>query len=154
MGRAPGQKVVVLIDEYDKPLLSTIDRPDIHREIREELKAFYGVFKSSDFYLQTILLTGVTKFSHVSVFSDLNNVIDISLNPRFYDLCGITQEELERDFAGEIAEVCGQKGVDRQSYLEEVKRFYNGYRFSRKPGTVYNPLGLLNHFNEESEEVT
>jgi hypothetical protein len=151
LGRTLRQKVVILIDEYDKPLLATIDRPDIHKEIREELKAFYGVLKSSDAYLQFVLLTGVTKFSHVSVFSDLNNVTDISLNPRFYDLCGITQEEMERDFAGEITRVSEQKRTDRQSYLSEVKSFYNGYRFSEKPETVYNPFGLLNHFNEEGK---
>jgi hypothetical protein len=151
MRRALGQKAVVLIDEYDKPLLTTIDSSDIHRKIREELKAFYGVLKSSDAYLRLVLLTGVTKFSQVSVFSDLNNITDISLNPRFYDLCGITQEELERDFAPEIETVLKERHRDRQSYLAEVKRFYNGYRFSEKPDTVYNPFGLLNHFNEQGK---
>jgi hypothetical protein len=91
MSLKSGQRAVVLIDEYDKPLLTTIDRPDIHKEIRGELKAFYGVLKSQDEYLQLVFLTGVTKFAHVSVFSDLNNVTDISMMPRFYDLCGITQ---------------------------------------------------------------
>jgi hypothetical protein len=85
------------------------------------------------------------------VFSDLNNVTDISLNPRFCDLCGITQEEMERDFAGEITRVSERKRIDRQNYLSEVKSFYNGYRFSEKPETVYNPFGLLNHFNEEGK---
>jgi hypothetical protein len=135
-----GQKAVVIIDEYDKPLLSTIDAPDIHAKIRSALKAFYGVLKSQDAYLQFVLLTGVTKFSQVSVFSDLNNLTDISLNPDYYDLCGITQEELERNFSGEIAAALENKHIDRQDYLAEVKRFYNGYRFSRAPETVYNPL--------------
>jgi hypothetical protein len=148
IGEKTGQKAVVIIDEYDKPLLTTIDAPDIHKKIREELKAFYGVLKSSDAYLQLVFLTGVTKFSQVSVFSDLNNITDISFNPRFYDLCGITQEELERDFAPEIEAVLEEKRTDRQSYLAEVKRFYNGYRFSEKPDTLYNPFGLLYHFNE------
>jgi hypothetical protein len=146
-----GQKAVVIIDEYDKPLLTTIGVPDTHAKMRNALKAFYGTLKSSDAYLQLTLLTGVTKFSQVSVFSDLNNLTDISLNPDYYDLCGITQEELERDFAGEIAGVLENKHTDRQSYLAEVKRFYNGYRFSRAPGTVYNPFGLLNHFHEKGE---
>jgi hypothetical protein len=145
------EKVAVIIDEYDKPLLSTIDMPEKHRVIRGALKSFYGVLKSSDEYLRMVFLTGVTKFAHVSVFSDLNNVTDISLIPRFYDLCGITQEELERDFAGEIAAVLEEKHIDRPGYLGEVKRFYNGYRFSRVPETVYNPFGLLNHFNENGE---
>jgi hypothetical protein len=115
MRQSIGQKTVVIIDEYDKPLLSTIDRPDIYREIREELKAFYGVLKSSDAYLHLVFLTGVTKFSQVSVFSDLNNITDISLNSAFYDLCGITQEELERDFSGEITRICGAKNTDRET---------------------------------------
>jgi hypothetical protein len=151
MCRAFGQRVVVIIDEYDKPLLSTIGSPDTHRKTREALKAFYGVLKSSDAYLKFVFLTGITKFSQVSVFSDLNNITDISLNPRYYDLCGITQEELERDFAGEIEEVLEIKGTDRGSYLGEVKRYYNGYRFSERPETVYNPFGLLNHFNERGK---
>jgi hypothetical protein len=146
--RTSGQRTVVIIDEYDKPLLTTIGTPDIHRGVREELKAFYGVLKSSDAYLKFVLLTGITKFSQVSVFSDLNNITDISLNPRYYDICGITQEELERDFAEEIGEVLEIKGTDRESYLGEVKRYYNGYRFSERLETVYNPFGLLNHFNE------
>jgi hypothetical protein len=120
------------------PLLTSIDRPELHKEIRESLK-------SSDAYLQLVLFTGVTKFSHVSVFSDLNNVTDICMHSRFYDLCGITQEELKRYFIDEIAEVLENK---RQYYLAEVKRFYNGYRFYEKPDTVYNPFGLLNHVNE------
>jgi hypothetical protein len=145
------EKVVVIIDEYDKPLLSTIDMPEKHEEIRNALKSFYGVLKTSDEYIRLGFLTGVTKFSQVSVFSDLNNLIDISMNPRFCDLCGITQEELERDFADEITAVLETKHTDRQSYLDEVKRFYNGYRFSAKPETVYNPYGLLNHFNDEGK---
>jgi hypothetical protein len=140
------EKVVVLIDEYDKPLLSTIDLSEKHNELKNALKSFYGVLKSSDEYLRMGLLTGVTKFSQVSVFSDLNNLTDISLNPEFYDICGITQEELERDFSDEIEGVLKDKQTGRQSYLMEVKRFYNGYRFSEKADTVYNPFGLLSHF--------
>jgi hypothetical protein len=146
-----GQKVVVIIDEYDKPLLTTIGVPEVHAKIRSALKAFYGVLKSSDACLRLVLLTGVTKFSQVSIFSDLNNLTDISLNPDYYDLCGVTQEELERDFSEEIAQVCEEKGTDRQAYLAEVKRFYNGYRFSEKPKTVYNPFGLLHHFYERGK---
>jgi hypothetical protein len=145
-----GQRVVVIMDEYDKPLLTMIDT-ESHEKIRNALKAFYGVLKSSDAYLQLVFLTGITKFSQISVFSDLNNITDISMNPRFSDLCGITQEELERDFSGEIERVSEAKGIDRQNYLAEVKRFYNGYRFSEKPETVYNPFGLLNHFNEQGK---
>jgi hypothetical protein len=146
------EKVAVIIDEYDKLLLTTVDMPELHAKMRNALKAFlYGTLKSFDAYLQFMLLTVVTKFSQMSVFLDLNNITDISLNPRFNDLCGVTQEELERDFASEIEAVLNEKRRNRQSYLAEVKRFYNGYRFSEKPETVYNPFGLLNHFNDQGK---
>ena len=87
-----GEKVIVIIDEYDKPLLSTIDNPELHIAMRNELKGFYGVLKSYDAYLKFVFLTGVTKFSHVSLFSDLNNLVDLTLDPRYADLCGISHE--------------------------------------------------------------
>ncbi|GHV90770.1 ATPase AAA [Spirochaetia bacterium] len=142
-----GQKAAVIIDEYDKPLLNTIDNCELHEKMRIALKGFYGVLKSADAHLKFVLLTGVTKFSKVSVFSDLNNLTDISMDPRYGDLCGITQEELEEDFAGEIQQAVEAKGLEKHAYLAELKRFYNGYRFSEKPLTVYNPFALLNHFN-------
>ncbi|GHU51357.1 hypothetical protein FACS1894200_11440 [Spirochaetia bacterium] len=129
----------------------TIDEPDIHNKIRDELKGFYGVLKSYDEYLKFVFLTGVTKFAHVSVFSDLNHLVDLTLNPRYADLCGITQEELEANFAPEIDAVLQDTGKNREAYLGELRRFYNGYRFSRKPLTVYNSFGLLQHFNEAGE---
>jgi len=141
------EKVVIIIDEYDKPLLSAIDNLQIHTKMREELKGFYGVLKSSDEYLKFVLLTGVTKFSHVSVFSDLNHLTDLTLDPRYADLCGITQEELEQNFESEIIDVLKNSGMSKDIYFEELRRFYNGYRFSRKPVTVYNPFGLLKHFD-------
>jgi predicted transcriptional regulator with HTH domain len=151
MCHSSGERVVVLLDEYDKPLLTTIDEPELHKKIRSALKAFYGVLKSSDEYLRFVFLTGVTKFAQVSVFSDLNNVTDLTLNPAYYDLCGITQEELERDFESEIDRIVRGKGSDRKTCLDELKRYYNGYRFSKEPVTVYNPFGLLNHFYNNGE---
>jgi hypothetical protein len=148
------EKVVVIIDEYDKPLLATIDNPKLHKEIRDAIKGFYGVLKSCDEYLKFVFLTGVTKFSQVSVFSELNNLTDISLNPTYSDLCGITQEELETIFEPEIAHITQENDLDRQEYLDNLKRFYNGYRFSRKPQTVYNPFSLLNHFYDEGQFET
>jgi hypothetical protein len=146
MAKQAGQRTVVLIDEYDKPLLATIDAPEIHAKIRSALKAFYGTLKSSDACLQFVLLTGVTKFSQVSVFSDLNNLTDISLNPAYYDICGITQEELETNFLSEIDGVVKENNLDKNEYLARLRRYYNGYRFSKSKETVYNPFGLLNHF--------
>jgi hypothetical protein len=142
-----GERVVVIIDEYDKPLLNTIDNSELHKEIRSALKAFYGVLKSADEHLRFVLLTGVTKFAQVSVFSDLNHLMDLTLDPRYADLCGVTQEELERDFAPEIDRVLDSTGRGREDYLDRLKHYYNGYQFSDKPLTVYNPFGLLKHFD-------
>ena len=146
-----GEKAVVIIDEYDKPLLNTIDEPLVHVKIRDELKGFYGVLKSYDEYLQFVFLTGVTKFSHVSVFSDLNHLVDLTLDPRYADICGITQEEVEENFKPEIEAILKDTGKDRDEYLENLRRYYNGYRFSQKPLSVYNPFGLLNHFDRSGE---
>ena len=152
--RKYGEKVVVIIDEYDKPLLNTIDLESLHKEIQTSLKAFYGVLKSFDAHLKFVLLTGVTKFSHVSVFSDLNHLVDLTLNPEYADLCGITEEELEQNFATEIAQIQQNTDKSHETYLEELRRFYNGYRFSEKPIRVYNPFGLLKHFMSNGKFLT
>jgi len=147
MAKKYDEKCVVIIDEYDKPLLNTIDEPEVHAALRNALKAFYGVLKSSDAYLRFVFFTGVTKFAQVSIFSDLNYITDISLDPRYAALCGITQEEMERDFKGEIEDVIQNNRKDRLEYMERLKRFYNGYRFSKRMLAVYNPYGLLKHFD-------
>jgi len=146
-----GVRAVVIIDEYDKPLINTIAEPSIHTQIRDYLKGFYGVLKSSDEYLRLVFITGITKFSRVSVFSDLNHLDDITLSPRYTDICGITQNELETCFEPEITAVLENNGKNREKYFEELRRFYNGYRFSKKPLTIYNPFGILQHFNSEGE---
>ena len=145
------EKVVVIIDEYDKPLLDTIDRRETHETLKNELRGFYGVLKSCDQFLRFALLTGVTKFSQVSIFSQLNNLKDISLNPDYGDLCGITQREMETCFQKEIGRIITENGLDRQEYMDKLRRFYNGYRFSKKDLTVYNPFGLLNHFDNNGD---
>jgi hypothetical protein len=140
------EKAVVIIDEYDKPLLSTIDKPELHTEIRTVLKGFYGVLKQSDANLAFIFFAGVTKFSQVSVFSDLNQLQDISMDARFCDICGIRQDELERDFAEEVTHYAQEKKITGQEYLDKLRKWYNGYHFSESPIAVYNLFGLLNHF--------
>ena len=145
------EKVVVIIDEYDKPLLVTINNGELHIAMRNELKGFYGVLKSCDEYLRFVFLTGVTKFSHVSIFSDLNHLVDLTLDPRYADICGITQEEIEQNFEPEIEAVLEDSSMSREAYFEKLRRFYNGYRFSRKPLSVYNPFGLLNHFDKSGD---
>ncbi len=125
------QKVVVLIDEYDKPILDNIDKPELAVEIREELKNFYSVLKDADPYLKFCFLTGVTKFSKVSIFSGLNNLKDITFHPGYATICGYTQKEFETTFADRL------EGID----LSEVRRWYNGYSWLGEP--VYNPFDIL-----------
>jgi hypothetical protein len=151
IARKFNEKAVVIIDEYDKPLLDTINGGVLHEELKNMLRGFYGVLKSCDRYLRFVFLTGVTKFSQVSIFSQLNNLKDISLNPAYCDICGVTQAEMEKYFSPEIRRITAENGLDRRDYLDKLKRFYNGYRFSKKDVTVYNPFGLLNHFDNDGD---
>jgi hypothetical protein len=126
-----GQKVVVLIDEYDKPILDSIHKPELAMEIREELKNYYAVLKDCDPYLRLVFITGVSKFSKVSLFSGLNNLKDITLSPEYSSLCGYTHQELEAVFADYL------EGID----LNEVRTWYNGYNWLGEK--VYNPFDIL-----------
>ena len=146
-----GERVAVIIDEYDKPLLDTIDNSELHKTMRKELKGFYGVLKPIDKYLRIVFLTGVTKFSQVSVFSDLNHLKDLTLDPLYADICGLTQEELEECFEPEITAILQARGRTREEYFDNLRTYYNGYRFSTKPIRVYNPWGLLNHFDNNGD---
>ncbi len=125
------QQVVVLIDEYDKPILDQIDKPEIAIEIREELKNFYSVIKDADQFLKFVFITGVSKFSKVSLFSGLNNLLDITIDPDNATICGYTHEEMCNIFAERL------EGVD----LEQVRLWYNGYNFLGDK--VYNPFDIL-----------
>jgi hypothetical protein len=146
-----GEKVVVIIDEYDSPLLDTIDKPEIHADMRGKLKGFYSVLKSSGAYLRFVFLTGVTKFSHVSIFSSLNNLSDLTLDPNYADICGLTEEELFENFKPEINMILEKTGMKKDEYTDKLRHFYNGYRFSKKPLKVYNPFGLLQHLHSGGE---
>ena len=141
-----GQKVVVLIDEYDKPMLQAIGNEPLQTEYRNTLKAFYGVLKSCDKYLRFAMLTGVTKFSKVSVFSDLNNLMDISLSSRFASICGITEQELHQYFKEDIRLLGENQGMSPEDTSRELKQWYDGYHFSDKSEDIYNPFSLLNTF--------
>ena len=138
--------VVIIIDEYDSPLLSTIDQPELNAGIRECLKGFFSVIKKSDQYLRFAFVTGVTKFSQISMFSGFNQPKDISMAPEFCTICGITQDELESYFEPEL-ELYSPRNGGREKYLEKLKAYYNGYRFSEDIDTVYNTYGILNHFD-------
>ncbi|MDR1886538.1 MAG: ATP-binding protein [Prevotellaceae bacterium] len=141
-----GKRVVVLIDEYDKPLISTMEDATLNKAIRENLKGFYGLLKGSDQYLRFVMLTGVTKFSKVSVFSDLNQLVDISLMEEYAGICGISESELVNNFEPEIQALAEKRNMTRETALAELQKRYNGYHFSENSEGVYNPFSLLNTF--------
>ena len=141
-----GRGVVVLVDEYDKPLLQAIQNEPLLNSYRSTLKAFYGVLKSADRYLRFAFLTGVTKFSQVSVFSDLNQLNDISLNYDFSTLCGITREELLANFEPEIAALSQANDINTKEVVETMTRQYDGYHFHPNGEGVFNPFSVLNAF--------
>ncbi|MCL2825312.1 MAG: ATP-binding protein [Polyangiaceae bacterium] len=143
-----GQPVAVIIDEYDAPLLDTVDVPEAHAQIKEELKGFYRVLKQSDALLRFVFISGITKFSHVSIFSGMNQPKDLTLDPNYAEICGFTQDEAMEALAPAIDYVVTKHGKDRDDYLDRLRRFYNGYRFSRKPVTVYNPVSLIEHLSD------
>ena len=142
-----GRKVVVLIDEYDKPLLGMMDDLNVDDEIRKVLKGFYGVLKSADEYLRFVFLTGVTKFSKISVFSDLNHLKDISLDRNYAGICGISETELIQHFEPEINALAVESDKTYDATLGELKKRYDGYHFAKKSEGMYNPFSLLNTFS-------
>jgi hypothetical protein len=144
---ASGQRVAVIIDEYDKPLLATLDNPALNHELRQILKPFFGSLKSSDEHLKFVFITGVTKFGQVSVFSDMNQLQDLSLHPDYAPLCGITEPELLATFGPELATLAQAQGLGAEDCLAAVRRQYNGYRFHPAGPSVYNPFSTLNLFS-------
>ena len=134
------KKVVVLIDEYDKPLIDYLDPENLHlaQKNRGILKSFYSILKDADPHLKLVFITGISKFSQVSIFSDLNNLYDISLDQEYNSICGINQKELEENFAEEL------KVFDK----EKIKHWYNGYRWDLDAESVYNPFSLLSFFSK------
>jgi hypothetical protein len=144
--RQTGKKVVVLIDEYDKPLLDTMHNEPLLTEMRAVLRGFYGVLKSADPYLRFLLLTGVTKFAQVNVFSGLNQLRDISLDREYNGLCGITETELIADFQPELHALAQSEGVSYEQTVAEMQKRYDGYHFARNVEGVYNPFSVLNTF--------
>jgi hypothetical protein len=149
LAETKNKKVVVLIDEYDKPLVDQIHRPKIAMKNREILKQFYGILKVQNANIRFVLLTGVSKFSKVSIFSGLNNLYDISLSTDYATLLGYTQQELTDHFSLEIDSLAQKEGLSRQALLDKIKHWYNGYRFSEKEISVYNPFSTLLLFTEQ-----
>ena len=141
-----GRRVVVLVDEYDKPLLQAIGDGALQDDYRNTLKAFYGVLKSCDQHIRFALLTGVTKFSKVSVFSDLNNLQDISMLKAYEGICGVTEEELRTVFSESVGRLAEANGLEVEEAYGELKKWYDGYHFAAGGADVYNPFSLLNTF--------
>ncbi|WP_024468661.1 ATP-binding protein [Treponema pedis] len=143
-----GKRAVILIDEYDKPLLQTMEKNKVLNETyRTILKGFFGVLKSADHAIRFAFLTGVTKFSKVSIFSDLNNLKDISMLNQYAGICGISQTELEANFIPEIEALAQANKMSKPEALKELKRRYDGYHFSETSDSMYNPFSLLNTFS-------
>ena len=142
------QKVIILIDEYDYLLSSNINSKNLEK-IREVLRSFYSVIKGTSAYIRFCFITGVTKFSKMSIFSAMNNLIDVSMNEEYSTLFGYTQKELEDNFAEYIEEGRKKRGETREKYLALIKKWYDGYRFSPKGETVYNPVSIGLFFLQE-----
>ena len=142
-----GKQVVLLVDEYDKPLLET--EGEERERIRSTLKGFYGNLKSMDDDFRFAWLTGITKFAKVSIFSDLNQLKNLSMKREYATLCGITQAELEATFSPEIDVMSDEKGLTREACLDKLRKMYDGYRFHPDGERVYNPFSLINALDDK-----
>lgn len=142
--KTTGQKVVVLVDEYDSPLLDTLDRPDLNDCYRRLLKPVFSVLKSCDRYIEFAFVTGMSRFSHTSLFSGANNLDDISLNEEYAGICGITEDELRDCLSQSIDEFALKLNVTYDEVLDILKENYDGYHFSDCSPDIYNPFSLLN----------
>ena len=139
-----GKQVVILVDEYDKPMLQTIGNSALQDAYRSKLKAFYSVLKTQDAKIRFAFLTGVTKFGKVSVFSDLNHLTDLSMLPQFIDLCGISEIELHEYFDSSVEQLAEANGMSKEACYEKLKTNFDGYHFYPNTQGIYNPFSLLN----------
>ncbi|TAE15043.1 MAG: AAA family ATPase [Bacteroidetes bacterium] len=149
VGLAKHGKVVILIDEYDKPIIDYLEDVPKAKEQRDLLKNLYAAIKPLDAYLKFVMLTGVSKFGKVSIFSDLNNLDDITLAPAMANICGYTQQELETNFAEHIIEVGKRLHLTKEELLPKIKQWYNGYAW-HKDDTVYNPFSILKFLHHKN----
>ncbi|MCB1116524.1 MAG: AAA family ATPase [Chlamydiia bacterium] len=145
--------VVVLVDEYDKPIIDRLHDLDLAFANRDILQGFFGTLKSLDKHLRFTFTTGISKFSQVTLFSGFNNLKDLTMNPDYADMMGYTEKDIEESFGEHIeAFLHEKKHMTRQGVLEEVRTWYNGYRFSEKELTVFNPFSTLNYFQDQRAE--
>ena len=141
-----GQRVVILVDEYDKPMLQAIGNEKLQKQFRDTLKPFYGALKTMDGYIKFAFLTGVTKFGKVSVFSDLNNLDDISMRKDYVEICGVSDQELHENLDVELHEFAETQGLSYEKLCTKLKEYYDGYHFTHNSIGIYNPFSLLNAF--------
>ena len=143
-----GEKVAILIDEYDKPLFSTIDRPELNNRFREILKSVYGTLKAADRYIRFALVTGVTRFSRLSIFSDINNLRDISLSYDYAAICGITEDDMLTNCSEGIECFAMANSISYEEAFRKLKDNYDGYHFAAVSPDIYNPFSLFNALTE------
>ena len=144
-----GRQVVILVDEYDKPIVDNLGNEELMETFRSQLQGFYSVMKSQDEFIRFGFLTGVTKLGRLSIFSGLNNLVDISLDAAYADVCGISEKELREYFAGSVIALAQANGLTEQECYAELARMYDGYHFHQKSAGVYNPFSLLNTFSSK-----
>ena len=142
-------RVVILVDEYDKPLLQTIGNEPLQQAYRSKLKAFYSVLKTLDAKIRFAFLTGVTKFGKVSVFSDLNNLTDLSFDHRYAGICGISEQELHDNFDNEVQQLAEANQLTKEACYERLRRDFDGYHFSMESTGMYNPFSVLNTLSSQ-----
>ena len=145
--RKTGQKVVILIDEYEKPIIDNIDNPELMEQFRRELQGFYSVIKGKDNAIRFAFLTGVTKLGKMSIFSGLNNLNDISMDARYADICGITEQELKSNFGESVRMLAEMNGLSEEECYKKLASMHDGYHFHYRTPGIYNPFSLLNTFN-------
>lgn len=145
--RKAGQKVVILIDEYEKPIIDNIDNPELMEQFKHELQGFYSVIKGKDNAIRFAFLTGVTKLGKMSIFSGLNNLNDISMDARYADICGISEQELKSTFGESVEELARANELSVDDCYKKLAQMYDGYHFTENSVGIYNPFSLLNTFN-------
>lgn len=141
-----GNRVAIFVDEYDKPMLQAIGNEELQKAFRNTLQAFYGAIKTMDGYIKFAFLTGVTKFGKVSVFSALNNLIDLSMDERYAAICGMTEKEIHDNLEEDLLELAGKQKMSYEEVCRELKTCYDGYHFVENSVGIYNPFSVLNTF--------
>ena len=143
-------KVVILIDEYDKPILNNIENENIN-ELQKIMKGFYSVLKTCEPYERFVFITGVGKFLKVSIFSDLNNLTDISMSDDYATMCGYTEKELKENFHSQLIEMSEYQKIEYNTFLQKIKKWYDGYKFSEDGENVYNPVSFAKFIDNKGK---